>query len=105
MKKLWQKLKRWIIHKLGGYTWPEGPLCKIETSYVPLTTLTATYRVTERNLPFVDEEYLRDQILHGLSEQLAPFINIEKRKEYSMEYPDPVHIFYATIKIAERNKK
>ena len=99
MKKLWQKLKRWIIHKLGGYTQPEVPLCKIETS------LTAAYRVTERNLPFVDEEYLREQILHGLSEQLAPFINIEERKEYSMEYPDPVHTFYATIKIAERNKK
>ena len=99
MKKLWQRFKNWLIHKLGGYT--KDYVMTIEHAQVPLVTLTSKVTITNAHRYHFDIESIGDQILRDFADQLRDYIDIET-------YVNPMEditMYRATIKIADRRKK
>ena len=99
MKKLWQRFKNWLIHKLGGYT--KDRVMTIEHTQVPLVTLTSKVTVTNAHRYHFDMETIGDQILRDLSDQLRDYIDIET----CVNPMEDITIYRATIRIADRRRK
>ena len=95
MKTLWTKFKHWLIRKLGGYIAPTREL-KIEHTYVPVATITATLTFPDN---FQDTEYIKEALAHKLGKELENYMTIHT--EFNPETSPFEKTYRAIIKVAK----
>lgn len=76
MKKLFDRIRRWLITKLGGYTercylFPTDSIPKIASAEVELVNVVATATVAPEALARLDELDVRRLVADGLMKSLA----------------------------------
>lgn len=97
MKKLWKKIKHWLIRKLGGYI---APTQELKVTHVEYPTIKYQSSVTLRAW---EREHRPDIIKHELAEDITEAILNEMTIREDENYERGTITYLAEIEIVKRS--